>query len=192
MTLQLAICAAFLIGGGTVQDKDEKEPFVAMKPSAEHDILKMDLGTWDIKITMGSGPEAMHSKGVETVTMLGPFWNVSTMKYDYMGQPVTSKAIMGYDPDKKKYTGTYHESSSPYITTMEGTWNAKARKMTLMMKGKSPEGKDTRFKAITTYTNDTSKSFEFFMLEPGSDTKFIKAMEMQYTLRKAVKKANEN
>lgn len=188
MTLSIGICLAFVCAP-TAQDQDAPEGFVAPKPMPEHAILKKDVGTWKVAITMGAGAQAMKSEGVETVKMLGPFWNVSNMTYKFMGKPVQSHSVMGYDPEKKKFVGSYHESSSPNLTTIEGTWDAAANKLTMMMKGKSPDGKNTQFKAITTYTGNDAKTFEFFMLAPGSETDFVKAMEMNYTRQETKKMA---
>lgn len=159
------------------------------KPSPEHAILKKDVGSWDIEISMSFGGQEMKSKGTETVRMLGPFWTISDMKYDYMGMPALGHAVIGYDTEKKKFVGSWHESASPHLTTMEGTYDAKTSKLTMLMKGKSPDGKDTKFKSVTTYTGKDKKTFEFFMLKPGSQTEFVKNMEMKYTRAKVGKKA---
>ena len=66
---------------------------------------------------------------------------------------------------------------------MEGTYDKKTKKMTMLMKGKDQAGKDTRFKSITTYINAETKRFEFFNLAPGSKDEFVKAMQMDYTKR---------
>ncbi len=185
MTLSLGVCTTLLICGPLLQEQTSND-FVAAKPSPEHAILKKDVGTWDIDITMGSGAAKAQSKGTETVRMLGSFWSISDMKYDYMGQPVQSHGTIGYDPDKKRFVGSWHESSSPNLTTMTGKWDAKTNKLTMIMKGKDPAGKNTRFKSITTYIDENTKTFEFFMLKEGSKTEFMKAMEMKYSRRKDV------
>ncbi len=182
MTLSLGICSAFLIFSPTAQDQQLPEGFP--KPSPEHAILKKDVGRWDIDISMFFDGQEVKSKGSETVKMLGPFWNVSDMQYEYMEMPMHGHAVVGYNPEKKKFVGSWHESSSPHLTTMEGTFDAKTNKLTMLMKGKTPDGKDTRFKSIVTYEGKDSKTFEFFMLKPGSETEFVKNMEMKYTRAK--------
>ncbi|MFK7819852.1 MAG: DUF1579 family protein, partial [Planctomycetaceae bacterium] len=168
MSLSLGICAAVLVCGPTTQEVPEGFP----KPVAEHAILKQDVGTWDIEISMSYEGQEMKSKGKETVKMLGPFWSLSDMSYEYMGMPIKSHGVMGYDAEKKKFVGSWHESSSANLTTMEGTYDAKTNKLTMLMKGKSPEGKNTKFKSITTYHGKDKKTFEFFMLKSGSQTEF--------------------
>jgi hypothetical protein len=173
----------------TVQETELPEGFP--KPLPEHAILQKDVGTWEVEISMSFEGQEMKSKGTETVKMLGPFWSLSDMQYDYMGMPIKSHGIIGYDADKKKFLGTWHESSSANLTTMEGTYDAKTRKLTMFMKGKSPDGKPTKFKSITTYTGKDTKTFEFFMLKSGSDSEFEKNMEMKYTRAKAKKAAGK-
>lgn len=189
MTLSIGICSALLVCNPLVQEQEVPEGFP--KPSPEHAILKKDVGTWDIEISMSFQGQEMKSKGTETVKMLGPFWSLSQMQYDYMGMPMRGHAVMGYDPEKKKFIGSWHESSSPSLTTMEGTFDAKTGKMTTFMKGKDPAGKNTRFKSITTYKGKDSKTFEFFMLKEGSETEFVKSMEMKYTRRTKKAKKGE-
>ena len=188
MTLSLGICSALVICGPVVQ-QEQQIPEGFGKPSPEHAILKKDVGDWDIQISMSFEGQEMKAKGTESVRMHGPFWSISNMTYDYMGTPATGHAIIGYDPEKKKFIGSWHESSSPHLTTMEGTFDAKTNKLTMLMKGKTPDGKATKFKSITTYTGKNSKTFEFFMLKPGSETEFMKGMEMKYTRAKAKKTA---
>jgi len=185
MTLSLGITSALLICGPFGAQQEEPE---LPKPSPEHAILKKDVGKWDIEITMTFGGQEMKSKGTETVTMLGPFWSLSNMTYDYMGSPAHGHGVIGYDPEKKKFVGSWHESASPNLTRMEGTYDAKTKKLTMLMKGKGMDGKPTKFKSITTYTGANTKTFEFFGLKPGSDTEFEKNMEMKYTRARTKKK----
>ena len=184
MTVTLGITSVLLICGpfGTQQDEPEMP-----KPTPEHAILKKDVGTWDIDISMSFGGQEVKSKGRETVKMLGPFWSISNMTYEFMGSPAHGHAVIGYDAEKKKFIGHWHESASPHITAMEGTYDAKTKKLTMLMKGKGLDGKHQSYKSVVTYLTKDTKTFEFFTLQPGSKTEYVKNMEMKYTRAKAKK-----
>lgn len=154
-----------------------------VKPSPGHKLLKSFVGTWDVEISMNMPDgQQMTSKGVETVEMLGELWNVFDFKYDFMGQPVSGHGIFGYDPQKKKYVGTWHESGSPYASSLEGTYEEESKKLTYMMSSKDMAGKDAKYKIVMACQDDRHRTFE--MHTPTSDGTLAKSMEMKYTKRK--------
>ena len=83
-------------------------------PGPEHEMLKKDVGTWDATVEMFMAPGAPPavSKGTETVTMLGGFWQVGEFKSEMIGQPFEGQGITGYDPAKKKFVGTWVDTMS--------------------------------------------------------------------------------
>jgi len=152
------------------------------KPSPEHAVLKADVGVWDTEITM-MGPEGeMKSKGVETVTMLGELWNVSTITYDFMGQPTTGHGIIGFDPEKKKYVGTWYEAGNPYASNMIGTYDEKSKTMTYEMESKDPSGNISQLRIKAQQIDDKNRTFEMLMKMPDSD-EYSPMMNMKYTKR---------
>ena len=84
-------------------------------PGPEHEMLRKDVGTWDATVEMfmapGAPPEV--SKGTETVTMMGGFWQITEFKSEMMGQPFEGRGATGYDPAKKKYVGTWVDTMTP-------------------------------------------------------------------------------
>lgn len=85
------------------------------KPGPEHALLKQMEGTWDgtVKLLMEPGKPPAESKGVFTAKMdLGGFFLVTEFKGEMMGQNFTGKGMSGYDPMKKKYVGTWADSSA--------------------------------------------------------------------------------
>ena len=76
-------------------------------PGPEHEMLKKDVGTWDATVEMfmapGAPPEV--SKGTDTVTMMGGFWQLAEFKSEMMGQPFEGRGAMGYDPARRSTSG---------------------------------------------------------------------------------------
>ena len=83
------------------------------KPGPEFDVLKADVGTWDVEIKTWAGPgDPTVSKGTETNRMLGDFWLVVDFQGNMMGMDFTGHGVYGYDVQKKHYIGTWIDSMS--------------------------------------------------------------------------------
>ncbi len=158
------------------------------KPSKEHRILRKDAGVWDavLKVWAG-GPDAepMTSKGVEKNRMLGGMWIISNFAADFGGQDFKGHGQFGYDTSKKKYVGTWIDSMSPTMMTMEGEWDDSNHSMTYVGKSLDPMGNQVGVKNVTTYDGPNKRLFVMYMQTP--DGKWVKSMEITYTRR--VKKA---
>lgn len=125
------------------------EPPAMPKPTAEHDWLKKFAGDWDIEteIYMEPGKPPMKVKGTETAKMLGGFWVVGENKGEFMGQPFTGVMTFGYDPEKKKYVGTWVDSNTSQLWEYVGTVDAAGKVLNLETEGFCPmEGKVCQFK----------------------------------------------
>src|SRR5690606_32206578 len=97
----------------------------------------------------------------------------------------------GYDPNKKKYTGTWVDNMKPTIDTMEGTYDAKTHTMTYFSKTTDPAtGKQSQMKNVAQYIDDNTRTFTMYSLAPGSEDKYIKMMEIHYKRKQEKKDAN--
>ena len=152
-------------------------------PRDEHKRLQANVGDWDADISIwmqDPDAEPMKSKGVETVKMFGQLWNVTDFEYEYMGAPAQGHGLMGFDPSKKKYVGTWHESGSPYPSTMEGEYNEETKKFTFLMKGRDASGNEQDMKMITWHTDKNHRTFQMYIKMPGSED-FVRTLEIKYT-----------
>jgi hypothetical protein len=158
----------------------------APKPGPEHEILKKSVGTWDATVEeMAPGAPSKTSKGTETAKLVGGLWLVSDFKSEMMGQPFEGHAVGGYDPTKKKYVGTWIDTMSPYLQTMEGTYDEKTATSTMIATGIDiATGKPSTSKMITRYESDDEKVFEIMMPVEGKEGEWWKMMEITYTRRK--------
>jgi hypothetical protein len=157
-------------------------------PTAEHKILASDEGTWDATIksfTAGPDAEPMISKGTEVNTVLsGGLWVLSKFEGDFGGMKFEGRGQFGYDPNKKKYVGTWIDSMNPTLSVLEGEYDPKTKTMTFTGEGTGPDGK-TKYtqKMVTTTKDDGTRVFTLFMKFDGmkDETKF---MEITYQKRK--------
>jgi hypothetical protein len=146
------------------------------KPGKEHEFLKKAEGTWEV-ITKMSGTE---SKGTATYKMdLGGFWLQSTFEGEMFGAKFTGKSVEGFCPIKKKYTSTWTDSMSPSLIVMEGTYDEKTKTMTQTGEGPGMDGKLTKLKSITEYTDANTMKFSMYMGDEKEP-----AFVMAYTRKK--------
>lgn len=150
-------------------------------PGPEHEMLKKDVGTWDATVEMFMDPGAPPSvsKGTEVVTMMGGFWQLSEFKSEMMGQPFEGRGTAGYDPQKRKYVGTWIDTMTPGYYTMEATYDPASKTMTSTMEGPDPSGQVTRTKATTEWKDPDTRVFSMY----GPDGKTV-GMRITYKRRK--------
>jgi hypothetical protein len=153
-------------------------------PTAEHELLKKDVGTWDAEVKVWPMPDAepMVSKGTEKDELLGGMWLVSRFDGDMGGMPFTGIGTFGYDPDEKKYVGTWVDSMSPHLMTVKGDYDPATKTMTTIGEGRDLQtGQMTTSKMVSRYLDDNTRTFEMHM--PGQDGQLWKMMEIRYTRR---------
>jgi len=181
--LKLVTASIALVAAGTIAVAAVRPaalfPQEMPKPTAEHKLIHQGIGTWEGTLTMhmpGMSTEPVPS--TEVVTAMGPFWTTSRFECDFMGMPFVGAGSMGYDPNKKKYLGTWIDNMSPALAVMEGEMDKESGKLTMhyeamnMMTGKlSPHSN------VMTMTENSYK-LEFYMGE-GDAAMHTMTIEMQ-------------
>lgn len=114
-----------------------QEPSEMPKPTAEHKWLHKFLGTWDSQATAKMGPEQQEMKCTAAIVSktLGEFWIVNEMKGESFGSPMNAIQTIGYDPNLKKYVGTWVDSENSFMWKYEGTVDASGKILTLEAEG---------------------------------------------------------
>src|SRR5262245_44558224 len=84
-------------------------------PLKEHEWLKQFVGEWDSDASQEPGKPPQKGKLTESARMLGELWIVAEIKSTDPNQPMTGVLTIGYDPEKKKYVGTWIDSTSSYL-----------------------------------------------------------------------------
>jgi hypothetical protein len=153
----------------------------AQEMSKEMSLLKGDIGSWNAEIRMfdPEGKVQESSKGTETNVMLGNMWIISHFKAEMMGMAFEGSSQIGYNPDNKKYVGTWVDSMSPYAMATEGEYDEKTQTLTSHGSGKGPDGSEMKMKMTTTHNKDGSRLFTMYGEMP--DGKSMKMMEILYT-----------
>jgi hypothetical protein len=106
-------------------------------PQKEHEWLKQFEGEWvtDAKATFGPGQEPVECNGTMKSRMLGQFWVVSEVESGVQGMSINAIQTIGYDPQKKKYVGTWVDSMMNHLWKYEGTIDEATKTLTLEAEG---------------------------------------------------------
>jgi uncharacterized protein DUF1579 len=159
------------------------------KPGPEHALLAKDEGTWDATVEMMFGPPgspATTTKGTETNRMLGGFWLVSEFESEMGGQPFRGHGVMGFDPARKRYVGTWVDSMTTSLATMEASYDPKTRTLAGFM-DTTEKGKKVRMRETTERRDDGARVFSMYA-PGGSKGKERLVMRITYVRRAAAER----
>jgi hypothetical protein len=154
------------------------------KPGPEHELLKMDVGTWDaeVELVMEPGKPAMKSKGVEVNTMgCGGRCLISDFKGEMAGGPFLGHGVSTWDVVKKKYVGSWTDSMSGGLGLGESTYDPATKTWSGTMEGPDMEGKVSKMRSTVEAKGNTRV---FTMYGPGADGKEAQVLKITYTKRK--------
>lgn len=176
MIASSSIAACLLAGLASSPAAQEMPSF---KPLPQHKLLARDVGVWTgtMKMYM-AGPDAppMAMPVKETNTLMqGGLWVLSSFE----SGPFKGKGQFGYDPVKKKFIGTWLDSTAPYMSLMEGEHNEKTGEMIMYSTGIDPQTqKPQKMKSVAKYVGESGK--EFVMYTQTADQKWVKSFEIMY------------
>ena len=155
----------------------------------EHKILKNDVGAWDAKMKIWpQGPDGPVIEGDCEETnrlMTGGLWLISDFKGTFSGVKFEGHGTFGYDPEKKKHVGTWIDNMNPAVSLMEGDYDAETKTMTMYSTGIDPNTrKKTKTKSVGKSIDENTRTFTMSNLAEGSEDKYVKMMEINYTRKK--------
>lgn len=156
------------------------------KPTKEHDFLKQFTGEWKVvaECAPEPGKDPVKCEGTESAKMLGGFFLVSESESDMMGMAVKSVLTIGFDPEKKKYVGTFLCSMDGTLWNYVGSVDETGKKLTLETEGPIPftPGKRAKFREALELKDKDHKEFTSQM--QGDDGKWTEIVKMTYTRKK--------
>lgn len=148
-TYLLAICTVLLSQATLQAQQVEAQQPEFPQPQEQHQWLERFAGEWVTQSEGSMGPDQppMQCEGTMSSRMLGGFWVVNEMQGDVMGAPMTGLQTIGYDPEKKKYVGTWVDSMTNLLWQYEGTVDESGKKLSLLAEGPNmmAAGKTTQF-----------------------------------------------
>lgn len=158
------------------------------KPVKEHEWLGQLVGEWETEAEAKLDPSQPPVKcvGTESIRSIGGFWVLNETRGTPPGSdvPMTGLMTLGYDPEKKKYVGTWVDSMTGHLWTYEGTVDSSGKKLTLLTEGPAPflpagkakyresvEIKDKDYKVFTSSIEVAPGEWHTFMTSHARRTK---------------------
>jgi hypothetical protein len=135
MIKRLTVSTLFLLAIGATSPAQEMPEFP--KPTEEHKWLEQFVGEWEstAKSEAVPGVPEMTCEGKISSRMLGGFFVVNEMKNNVEGMEIEAIQTIGYDPQKKKYIGTYTDSMMSHMWVYEGKVDETGKILTLEAEG---------------------------------------------------------
>ena len=153
------------------------------EPQKEHEWLQQLVGEWtcESECSMEPGKPPEKFKGAESVRSLGGFW-VQCEGYGEMpgGGMATMLMTLGYDPQKKRYVGTWVGSMMSHLWVYEGSLDADEKVLTLNAEGPScgGDGKMMKYKDMIEIKSHEHRVLTSHML--GDDGTWKQFMTAHY------------
>lgn len=163
-----------------------QEAFELPKPQQEHEWLAQLVGEWNVESEASFGPDQppFKCKGTESVRSLGGFWTVAKGESDVMGMKMHSVMTLGYDPQTKKYVGTWVDSATSHLWKYEGTLDESGKVLTLEAEGPNmlAPGTTAIFRDVIEIKDKDHKVLRSSMQQ--DDGQWLQFMTANYTRRK--------
>ena len=153
------------------------------EPQKEHEWLQKLVGEWNYEseATMEPGKPPMRFSGTENVRSLGGLWILAEGQGEMPGGgTATTMMTLGYDPQKKRFVGTWVGSMMTYLWVYDGELDAAESVLTLNAEGPSmaTEGKIEKYKDVIEFKNDNHRVLTSHML--GDDGEWHGFMTANY------------
>jgi len=160
-----------------------QSPMTKPEPQKEHRWLQQLVGEWTFEGEAMMGPDASPAKfnGKESVRSLGGLWFLAEGEGG-MPEGGTSSTIatLGYDPQKKRFVGTFIGSMMTNLWVYDGALDAAEKVLTLDTEGPSMAGDGTmaKYKDIIEIKSNDQRTLTSRV--QGSDGQWTQIMTMTY------------
>jgi hypothetical protein len=153
------------------------------EPQKEHQWLQKLVGEWtyETEATMEPGKPPEKFTGTESVRSLGGLWILVEGQGEMPGGgAATTLMTLGYDPQRKRYVGTFIGSMMTHLWVYDGALDAAERVLTLDTEGPdmAAEGKMAKYKDVIEFKSDDHRVLSSHML--GDDGKWHEVMTTHY------------
>lgn len=152
------------------------------KPLPQHDWLRRFVGQWTFEheCVMKPGDPPMKATGRETVRAIGDLWiQIEGTGQMPDGGDMTYICLLGYDPGKQRFVGSWIGSPMPFMFIYEGTMDADG--VTLPLNTTGPDmtrpGEMADYQDVQQLNNDNTRAMWSQMKLPdGSWNRFMTAV----------------
>jgi hypothetical protein len=177
----IALSAALaVLSAASTSGQDQKPPQAG--PSDEHAYLHQFVGEWR---TTGKGTDPSGKDkdltGFEFDRMvLNDYWLFFVYNTQTDGKPYVGHGMIGYDPVRKKYIGTWVDSMTPYMATFDGSADRKQKTLTMEVSGTdSNTGKSCKGRLVFEFADPEHRSLKSYKI--GDNGEATLSFELHYT-----------
>jgi hypothetical protein len=158
-----------------------------IEPQPQHQWLQKLVGDWtyEAEATMAPDQPPVKSEGTESVRSLGGLWVLAEGHGEMPAcGPATTILTLGYDPQEKRYIGTWIGSMMTHMWVYDGALDETAAVLTLDTEGPSMagDGKLSRYKDVIEFKSDDHRVLSSHAL--GADGKWTTFMTAHYRRKK--------
>ena len=141
-----------------------------IEPQHEHQWLQKLVGKWTYEGEAPTEPDKSSAKwkGTEIVRPLGGVWILAEGEGEMPdGGAATTLMTLGYDPQKKRYVGTFIGTMMTNLWVYEGSMDSSGKVLTLDTEGPHmrTEGKMAKYKDIIELQDDDHRVMRSQMLD---------------------------
>ncbi|MGB7158849.1 MAG: DUF1579 domain-containing protein [Tepidisphaeraceae bacterium] len=153
------------------------------EPQKEHQWLQRLVGDWTMESDCSMGPDKPREKfnGTERFRSLGGIWFIGEGEGEMPGGG-TGKMVMtlGYDPQQKKYVGTWIGSMMTQLWVYDASMDAAGKVLTLAGTGPSFAGDGTmaKYRDVIEFQSDDQRTLRSYV--QGDDGKWAEFMTATY------------
>jgi hypothetical protein len=153
----------------------------------EHKWLQKLTGEWtyEAEADMAPGQPPAKHQGTESVRSLGGLWIVAEGQGEMpSGGPATTVMTLGYDPQKRRYIGTWVGSMMTHLWVYDGALDEGGRVLTLDTEGPSMagDGKMAKYQDMIEFKDEDHRILTTQVL--GDDGKWLRFMTVNYRRKK--------
>lgn len=164
-------------------NETEQRPCMQAEPQAEHRWLQKFVGDWvyEVEAQMEPGKALEKCTGTESVRSLGGLWILAEGKGTMPGGGAAAMMlILGYDPQMKRYVGTWVGSMMTHLWVYAGVLDADGKTLTLDTEGPdmSVEGRMAKYRDVYEFTDDDRRTLTSHVM--GKDGAWQVMMKARY------------
>ena len=159
----------------------------APEPQKEHQWLHRLVGEWtfESECSVAADQPPIKSTGWETVRSLGGLWTIGEGASEVPeGGMCDSIMTLGYDPQSKRFVGTFIASMMTHLWPYNGTLDASGNVLTLDTEGPSFAGDGTiaKYQDIIEFLDNDHRTLSSQIL--GADSQWKPFMKAHYRRKK--------
>ncbi|MGR8981114.1 MAG: DUF1579 domain-containing protein [Gammaproteobacteria bacterium] len=153
------------------------------EPQKEHRWLQKLTGEWtsESECSMEPGKPLEKFNGAESVRSLGDLWVVCEGRSEMPGGGMATMLMtLGYDPEKRRFVGTWVGSMMTHLWIYDGSLDAVEKTLTLNSEGPifGEENKTAKYRDVIEIRGDDQRALTSYML--GDDGEWQKIMTANY------------